>query len=316
MSWDSMPKGAMQELFLENVSVTEALNSIANALEAADFRILESKSEDGKGFLKAVWGKKLKSYLVGNLPFGKLFKSGKRLGAEVEAIHQGTGVSARLLVVPYMELFDRPEVFLISQGILEKLTDDSLSRKKLDVVMANLQQPAAPPEPIPQTTQVVHNNPGPAPAPAGPYASYSSPVQPVYSKRSGGGLFWLLGFLVTGAVLFYFFYYSTRAYTSQEVLLIGLGALFAGGFVTRKGMRGALMGFFILFLPLLALGILVLMGTFASAGEAQGLEGIVTIVGAVAGVILIGVAFVAGIIGLIVAGIAGWIGGKIFPINP
>lgn len=75
------------------------------------------------------------------------------------------------------------------------------------------------------------------------------------------------------------------------------------------------MGFLVAFAPLMAFGILLLMGALGSAGEAQGLEALGPVIGATVGIILIATAFVAGIIGLIVAGIAGWISGKIFPIG-
>ncbi len=125
------------------MGVEAATGLISKTLKKSDFKILESGGDGNQGHLKAVWGGKLKSYLIGNLPFGKLLKSGKRLGAEVEVTGHGSGSHVRLLIVPYMELWNRPEVFLISQGILEKLTDDSFSRKKLDEVMARLRMPVA-----------------------------------------------------------------------------------------------------------------------------------------------------------------------------
>ncbi len=138
-----MAKGALQEFILERIGVRAAMDLISKTLEKSKFKILESGGSESQGFLKAVWGGKLKSYFVGNLPFGKLFKSGKRLGAEVEVTAHETGSYVRLLIVPYMELWNRPEVFLISQGILEKLTDDSFSSKKLNEVMERLKTPIA-----------------------------------------------------------------------------------------------------------------------------------------------------------------------------
>jgi hypothetical protein len=138
-----LAKGALQEFILDNMGVRAAVGLISKALEKSKFKILESGGEGNRGHLKAVWGGKLKSYFIGNLPFGKLVKSGKRLGAEVEVTAHGSGSYVRLLIVPYMELWNRPEVFLMSQGILEKLTDDSFSRKKLDKVMARLRMPVA-----------------------------------------------------------------------------------------------------------------------------------------------------------------------------
>lgn len=138
-----MAKGALEEFILDNIGVAPAIDLISRVLKESDFKLLDSGGTDGQGYLKAVWGGKLKSYFIGNLPFGKLFKSGKRLGAEVEVTAHGSGSYVRLLVVPYMELWNRPEVFLISQGILEKLTDDSFSRKKLEEVMTRLKTPVA-----------------------------------------------------------------------------------------------------------------------------------------------------------------------------
>lgn len=154
-----------------------------------------------------------------------------------------------------------------------------------------------------------------APAAARDTSSYASPVRTVYSAPKGGALFWLLGFVAPAAILYYFFVYSTAVYTAQDILIIALGAIFLGGFITRKGTRGALVGFLVFCGPLLALGVMLLVGALGSAGEAQGLEALGPIIGTAAGFILIGTAIVAGIIGLIVAGFAGWISGKIFPLG-
>lgn len=148
-----MAKGASQEIIFENTRVVDVLGAIAHALTACKFKVLEQKVDGGQGSLKAVWGKKLKAYLVGNLPFGKLLKSGKRLGVEVVAFQRGPKIHTRLLIVPYMELWNRPEVFLISQGILEKLTDDRFSRKKLQEVLSRLRPPAPTAQPTPPVPQ-------------------------------------------------------------------------------------------------------------------------------------------------------------------
>ncbi len=139
----NLAKGALQEFILDNMGVRAVTGLIAKTLKKSKFKILESGGEANRGYIKAIWGGKLKSYFIGNLPFGKLVKSGKRLGAEVDVTAHGSGSHVRLLIVPYMELWNRPEVFLMSQGILEKLTDDSFSRKKLDEVMARLKTPVA-----------------------------------------------------------------------------------------------------------------------------------------------------------------------------
>ncbi len=97
--------------------------------------------------------------------------------------------------------------------------------------------------------------------------------------------------------------------------MIALGAVFLGGFIARKGTRGALLGFLVFFGPLMALAVILLIGVAGVAGTAEGLETLVPLIGAAAGIMLIGLALAAGIIGLIVGGIAGWISGKVFPIG-
>jgi len=72
------------------------------------------------------------------VPFGSLMKSGKRLGAEAQIYQYGADVVLRVAIVPYMELFDTAEVFLLSQGVFEKITDDSYSRGKLDEVLKRM----------------------------------------------------------------------------------------------------------------------------------------------------------------------------------
>ncbi len=310
---NTLAKGAMQELYLENRGVTDALHLVGNALERAGFTVRDTSSTDTQGYLKAIWGGKLKSYLVGHLPFGKLFKSGKRLGAEVEAAWRGSGTAVRVLVVPYMELFDRPETFLLSQGILEKLTDDGFSGNKLEEVVAYVHdaRPAAQPPPQPLQEQP-YNNPyrgNPAAVP------YQPVVQTSYPQRRGGGLFWLLGLIVASVILYYFFLYAPREYTLSEGALVALGAAFAGGFISRKGLRGALLGFLVLFLPLIVLGVMILMGSIGAAGEVEGVGVVIPVITAIAGIILIGFAFALGFAGLFVGGIGGWIAGKIFPLR-
>lgn len=149
----------------------------------------------------------------------------------------------------------------------------------------------------------------------GSVPGYAPSIRTLSATPRGGGLFWLLGFVVSGAILYYFFVYAPGAYTATQALLIALGAVFLGGALTRRGKRGAVVGFLVFFAPLMALGVLLLVGAAGAAGQAEGLEALGPVIGAVAGVMLLGLAFVAGLIGLVVAGIGGWIAGKIAPLG-
>jgi hypothetical protein len=135
-----MAKGSFRELTLEGTDVRDAMEEVSRALEAAGFTIHQRGRSGDKGNLRAVWGSKTKAFLMGFVPFGRYLKAGKRLGAEVEITKGEGGAKVRILVVPYMELFDRPEIFLVSQDFLEKLTDDSFSREKLMEVLLHLER--------------------------------------------------------------------------------------------------------------------------------------------------------------------------------
>ncbi len=158
-------------------------------------------------------------------------------------------------------------------------------------------------------------HPDPAPAAAGGATAYTLSLRTVYSTPKGGGLFWLLGFVVSGAILYYFFVFAPRAYSATDVLLIAVGAAFLGGAITRKGGRGAVVGFLVFFAPIMALAVILLVGVAGVAGQAEGLETLVPLIGTAAALVLIAVAFAAGIVGLVVAGIGGWVAGKIVPLG-
>lgn len=152
-----------------------------------------------------------------------------------------------------------------------------------------------------------------------PYPGYYPPPKPP------GRIYGVLGFLAALGILYAAFYLSPGAYPLDQAALIGLGAIFAGGFISRAGKRGATIGFLLLFLPLLLAGILLFVAALLGPipDVAPGLPGVVegfaTGIGrgvvASLGLALIIVAFIAGFIGALVGGIAGLISGKLFPLG-
>jgi hypothetical protein len=130
-------QGATAQHAVRGDHVNRVLAAYERALVDSGFEVRQREPWGPAGWrCKAIWGSKATAVLVkGFVPFGSLMKSGKRLGAEAEIHQAGNDVVLRVAVVPYMELFDSPEMFLLSQGLLEKITDDSFSREKLDEVV-------------------------------------------------------------------------------------------------------------------------------------------------------------------------------------
>ncbi|TLZ69955.1 MAG: hypothetical protein E6K10_09245 [Methanobacteriota archaeon] len=135
-----MPQGAAAQYVARGDQLNRVLAAYERALVDSGFEIRRRDPWGPAGFrCKAIWGSKATAVLVKSfVPFGSLMKSGKRLGAEAEIYQNGADVVFRVAVVPYMELFDSPEIFLLSQGVFEKITDDGFSRQKLTEILGRV----------------------------------------------------------------------------------------------------------------------------------------------------------------------------------
>ncbi|MFQ5838833.1 MAG: hypothetical protein ACE5HJ_08665 [Thermoplasmata archaeon] len=152
------------------------------------------------------------------------------------------------------------------------------------------------------------------------------PGPAMYAPRKKGRGWGFLGFLVAVAILFFTFSYGPQAYTTEQAGMIALGAIFIGGFITRRGKGGAILGFVLLFVPLLIIGILLFAAGISSGSGgdySEGIPGIAqafgealgrTLIVAI-GLVLIIASFILGAVGAVIGGIAGWISGKIFPLE-
>ncbi len=298
-----MTKGAVAQHFLSGASVPQAMAAARGALEASGFKVKADRADARTGRLKAIWGSRLKAILVGHLPFGKLVKSGRRLGAEVEAYDQGNVVALRFAVVPYMELFNRPEVFLLSQGLMEKLTDDAFSRDKLNEVLSRMGSFAS----WSPTSPAAY----PAWARESPVARRAAPYT---RSRTGGGGLALLGLLLglglaTAILLGRITFSDERMYWG---MLIGGTPLLAGLLGRRAGL-GALNGFLSLFVPLLALSLYI--PSNVPNPEIMG-NAFIALLGRLGAFVFLVLDILLGFAGLIVGAIGGGIGGKLLRRRP
>lgn len=151
---------------------------------------------------------------------------------------------------------------------------------------------------------------------------YSGTVHLPRASRAWG----LLGFLVALGSLYALFALGPQRFgfpadLTQATLAV-VGLVFLGGFLSRKGKRGAVVGFLVPFLPLFLLGILLLvtsLGLFGALSigtvpEPVGAleETLGGVFPAVAGLAFILGAFLTGAVGLAVGGLGGWVAGKVW----
>jgi hypothetical protein len=126
------------ELTIPDRSPAAVLGACARALVDSGFEIRRQDTREGVHLLTAVLGGPGAFLVAEFVPFGELMRSGKRLGAEVQVSPHGRGAVLRLAVAPYMELFDGPEIPLLTQGLLEMFTDDAYAAEKFREVLGRL----------------------------------------------------------------------------------------------------------------------------------------------------------------------------------
>jgi hypothetical protein len=78
------------------------------------FKMASSKRE------ALLWGLLLR-------PFRDVIKRAQRIGIEGTCVQEKEGTLLTLLVLPYMEVFDRKEIPLLTQGLVESDTDNELT---------------------------------------------------------------------------------------------------------------------------------------------------------------------------------------------
>lgn len=135
-----MKQGIWDEFIVKDQNVDDFLRLYEKVLEENEFEFKEKKADKEVLRHKAIWGAGKKSFKRSLIPGGALTEKGNRYGAEAEISQKGTDVLFRILVVPYMSLFDRHDIFMISQGPMEKYVDDELCKDKLLKIVMKLRE--------------------------------------------------------------------------------------------------------------------------------------------------------------------------------
>jgi hypothetical protein len=133
-----MRQGIKDEFIIRDQTIDSFMTIYEKVLEENEFKFKEKKWDKEILRHKAIWGAGKKSFAVSMVPGGALTKTGNRYGAEAEVSQKGKDVLFKLLVVPYMSLFDRHDIFLLSQGPMERYIDDENCKDKLFKIVTDL----------------------------------------------------------------------------------------------------------------------------------------------------------------------------------
>ena len=136
-----MTKGAYGQYLVKNQTIDSFMRYYEWVLYEYQYYPNE-RFWDGRAVRhKAIQGDKGQAFLLSHaVPFGSLMEEGNRYGAEIEVYQHGPDLFVRLLLMPYMSIFDERDIFLISQGIFEKMLDDERCRDRIGAIVTRLMQ--------------------------------------------------------------------------------------------------------------------------------------------------------------------------------
>ena len=110
-------------------------------MENLGWQVKEKTRRDDELVIKAVTRSKFEAWAWHHfVPFGKWKRRGQRVGIEVHLQPCAWGVLLGMAAVPYMELFDAKEIFLISQGLIERFVDNEYSEEIWEQLISNIKQ--------------------------------------------------------------------------------------------------------------------------------------------------------------------------------
>ncbi|UCE39273.1 MAG: hypothetical protein JSW00_08660 [Thermoplasmata archaeon] len=132
-----MRQGIWDEFVVKDQTVDSFMEIYEKVLEDKEFKFKEKKWDKEIMRHIAIWGEGKKAFKRSIIPGGALTKKGNRYAAEAEVIQKEKNVYLKILMVPYMSLHDRPDIYLLTQGPMERHIDDENCKEKLfEVVMA------------------------------------------------------------------------------------------------------------------------------------------------------------------------------------
>ena len=81
-----------KSLIFEEIDFEELREHVIDSIEKHRFNFRQNKEFKDSIHLEAVYGSKLKAFLIGIIPFGKHFPSGKRLFIKASILNESTDI--------------------------------------------------------------------------------------------------------------------------------------------------------------------------------------------------------------------------------
>jgi hypothetical protein len=108
------------------------------ALNRNGFRLRKEDRSNEEILIRAVRGSRFFYLLHQYIPFSSWFKELQRYGCEARFWKVKDEIRAEVYIVPYMEIVDREEIFILTQDYIERHVDERFSDELWDMVFDNL----------------------------------------------------------------------------------------------------------------------------------------------------------------------------------
>jgi hypothetical protein len=131
--------GVVGQYIIKNQTIGSFTPLYERILYESWFMTIERTWDGAVARHKAIFGSMRSAFATRAVfPFGNLLEMGNRYGAEAEMYQHGPDVIFRLLVVPYLTLFDRHDYLLSHRGFFEKILNDERCVKKLGEIVGRI----------------------------------------------------------------------------------------------------------------------------------------------------------------------------------
>lgn len=116
---------------LKNVSFEQVVQKFKELLAIHGFKLKKENETNNSTYFEAIYGSRIVAILMRFIPYiGRNLPLGKRFGLKA-AITKGSTITLSLNIVPYMEIFNTSEVFILTQTVDEKVTDEYVAARKI-----------------------------------------------------------------------------------------------------------------------------------------------------------------------------------------
>ncbi len=128
-----------RSFLLEDMRLDDVKKILSDVLAFLEFEIKETTESSQNFRIVAKYGTKSRAFLTGMfIPYGNHLPEGKRFFFEAQASTAPEGVNINLRIVPFMELLDHEEIFLLTQDVTEKFSDDFVAAVAFRDIVRNV----------------------------------------------------------------------------------------------------------------------------------------------------------------------------------